>query len=631
MEKLEAKTESNTNTINNIENIINNFNENDLEKFTMLNTLKLINQTQNNSINGNDVSDNLEEEEIWLLLNAGEQRHYRELNCLGITIENSWQFRDEYIKSEWITKYSSIRFLKEINHDTERRLFWNLYPKIENKLNNRNDYDHYEGPLSLYDGLLLNALKDRLWEPQFQTLILCLVDNWLLNTFSLENIVKSNTINNSLHEYMKLCIFLRKRGIYESPDLKWMTPNEYFDTIKLLDNENILDDLVKKHCYGEITWSYLWSTSFFENYIPKCLLLHKNNVPMSAIQYFWENYRDSYEFMKEIFDNKIWSELYLFLSKYPQKLENLGWKEIKEIELTAKPWWYNFCFRWILEMIKSMWKIEIPILWKNSTESEEQKRKNNREAIVKWYENILRNYISMDKDENWNERPREKTFDKIFFASAKDNYNEDRNWAFQWEYNMEDVIKNFTNSFEDCSSIVDNDWNLDNSNQKNMIKKIKSYMNDPKHTNEKVLIFLWYHGGEDWSSTNGRSKEDRQELAKISPNIKIIGNRCYFWRAYSNDLNEWNNIYSIQSPVSWSSNDTEWYSNFVAEMREWFNKGLWFHELEIYTRLHYYGAFTPLTDFVDYADFNTWEKKYWKIWLADAWNGKQSNNDVYYW
>jgi len=51
-------------------------------------------------------------------------------------------------------------------------------------------------------------------------------------------------------------------------------------------------------------------------------------------------------------------------------------------------------------MIKSRDDIILPILSENPSEIEEQEWKLSWEKIIKEYENILRNYISMDKDEN---------------------------------------------------------------------------------------------------------------------------------------------------------------------------------------------------------------------------------------
>lgn len=534
---------------------------------------------------------------------------FSRLHSLGITMEDSRKFLDKYMETKNITNFNKISnsnydnfFDEEMDFEMIKFLFWENNDKIKLLL-----------PIKIFDGLKFYKLKCLRWENKFKRRIINMINSWLLTKKSKKDIWLLIDIEpNDLQTYFEICNYFQKlwNGLYFH-NLDWYSPDEYLKIIKYMGKYSI--DLVYDGAeIGEI--------------------LYKNNIPKEAIQFFYSpnidyNNYNPVPLFKEIFENENWKNLFMFLSKYPQKLQNLWWKEIKEIELTTKTWWYNFCFRGILEMIKSIPNMEVPDL-KNDGEP---KWKQGREKIIKMYEDVLRNYISLDKDNEWRRIPREQTFDKIFFANALNHKDEDDSWVFQWESKIDDVLMWFTENFEDCSSVIDKNWNIDQSNQKTMIKKIREYAK--ANPNKKILVCVDYHWGENWASTNGWKKEDRINLASISPNIKIISTRCYFWCAYnySNELLK-NHIYSIKSPVSWFSNlESSIPKEIWNTFRQWVVKKLWFHELELYTRLHYKYSFSPLTDFVDYTNFNTGEKKHWKIWLADAWDYIQNDGDVHFW
>lgn len=517
----------------------------------------------------------------------GWQDSFSRLHNFGITMENSKKFLDKYMEIKNIRNLNEISnydnfFDEEMDSKAIEFLFWTNIEKIKSLL-----------PIKIFDGLKFYKLKCIWWENKFKRRIINMVDSWLLTKESKKDIWFLIDIEpNEFQTYFEICNYFKKL-IWEwlFPDLEWYSPNEYLKIIKYM---------------GEYSGYLLYDG------IEIGEILLKHNIPKEAIEFFefqdinWGSF-DPVPLFKEIFEDENWKNLFEFLSKYPQKLKNLWWKEIKEIELTTKPWWYKFCFRGILEMIKSIPNAEVPNL-----KDGELKWKQWRERIIKEYENLLRDYISLDKYENWNDIPRYQTFDKIFYANAVNHNDEDDGWVFQWESKIDDVLKKFTKNFEDCSSVIDENWDIDQTNQKTMIEKIRKYTTD--HPWEKILVFLGYHWVEDWLSSNWWTKENRIKLANNSPNIKIISTRCFFWWAYNNsNQDEQNYIYSIKSPVSWFSNkESSIPKEIWNTIKQWFDKGLWFHELEIYTRLHYNYSFTPLTEYMDYRG------KQRLVWLADA-------------
>ena len=356
-------------------------------------------------------------------------------------------------------------------------------------------------------------------------------------------------------------------------------------------------------------------------------------------------------FIEELFINETeWKNLFYFLSMYPQKLQNLWWKEIKEIDLsinirdlyellqnTNNTENINFtlnernsCFRWILEMIKSRNDINtIPYPWENANEQDINKWKENREKIIKEYETLIKSYIWLDfyENPNWEkkEKNRENTFDKIFYSMAV--WEEDHNWAFRNAFNKEHLQSFSKNKISDYSNILDENGNIVESKHKEMINKICEYAEADQHKNEKILVFIWTHWAEDWYSANGWNKDDWLKISKY-PNIKIMSTRCFFWSVYNSEDNwSWDYIHSQQSQLSWFSNKTRGRDDVEKVLIEWFNKWLWFHELELYARLHY-DIISPLTENLEYTDRSTWEKRQSNIWLAYEWEWNIFENNV---
>jgi len=331
--------------------------------------------------------------------------------------------------------------------------------------------------------------------------------------------------------------------------------------------------------------------------------------------------------VEELFINeKEWKNLFYFLSKYPQKLQNLWWKEITEIDLNTNE--RNFCFRWILEMIRSTWNREIqPYPWENANQDEIDTRKESREKVIHEYEDFLRYYISLDfsVDENWwrQEINRSKTFDKIFYSNAI--WDEDPNGAFEWWFSKEQLQSFSENEISDYSSVLDENRNIVERKHKEMIEDICEYAAADQHKNEKILVFIWTHWAEDWYSANGWNKDDWLKISKY-PNVKIMTERCYFWSVYNSTNNwSWDYIYDQPSQLSWFSNRTRGTNDASAVLIEWFNKWLWFHEMELYARLHY-DIISPLTENLEYTDRSTWEKRQSNIWLAYGWEWDTFDN-----
>lgn len=308
--------------------------------------------------------------------------------------------------------------------------------------------------------------------------------------------------------------------------------------------------------------------------------------------------------------------LFSFLIENPQKLENLWWKKIKSIDLSLNSW-INFAFRWVLEMIKSRPDIDFPHLNENASESEKTGWKHQWEKVIKEYETMLRNYIAKDKSAE-----KEKTFDKVFFSLStwtlwlsgdKDSdYLPPKRWVQQFSWN--EVL-----DYSDSDKYGGWEW----EKEMKMISDIEKYAKE--HPDEKILVCVEHHGGIDWSSSNWWTKEDWLKLANISPNIKIWSVRCYFWAAYSNK-----DIYNYQSSVSGFSNSTVTWISVIEPISEAWNENLWFHEMEIYTRLIYPVSVAPLTESMEYTDWKTWEQKVLKIGLADNGNQKADDSGVNY-
>lgn len=322
------------------------------------------------------------------------------------------------------------------------------------------------------------------------------------------------------------------------------------------------------------------------------------------------------------------SNLLDFINKYPQKLDNLWWKEVKSIELNKEEW-FNFCFRWILEMVKSRDDIDFPRLWQNPTDDEKKQWKDEWEKIIHEYEVLIRNYISMDYDIDNNGEKHEKekdiTFWKIFYASpigdeVVDMYNVPKESLQRYTKNKITDYSFKVNKYDRHQNLVES--GISNEDVKKlwqqMLIDIENYAR--KNPNEDILVYIEQHGDRDWSSGNWRTKDDWIKLSNISPRIKIFSCRCYFWTAYENK-----NIYNHLSSVSWFSNEsaTNWRINSVINQA--LDKWVWFNELEILSRLNYNLSITSLTETMEYTNRNTWEDEIGKIGLAQN-NEKQNGS-----
>ena len=374
---------------------------------------------------------------------------------------------------------------------------------------------------------------------------------------------------------------------------------DYYRLIKKYWTKNILDYI--KYCKPNASsytrkWSiimgkniYEWGTDFRER--------------MSATTQFFEIFWDEPE---------AWN-LFNYLKNNPQKLENLWWKELKTIDLNTENS-INFCFRWILEMVKSRPDINPPHLKEQPTEEEKKQWENDWNHIIREYENMLRDYIAKDFENN----SENKTFSKIFFTTPIND------WVLE-DYNVsKDKIQNFSENQvidysykvdkKDCENIILEKWETEEEikeKQKKMIKDIEEYV--LSHPNEKILVCVEQHWNPDWSSWNGWSKEDWIKLANISPNIKIWSIRCLFWTAYENK-----DIYNNKSAVSWFSNKSITAAEVSRVINYALEKGVWFNEMELMTRMYYNYSVAPLTENMTYQNWETWEQEVRNIWLAST-------------
>ena len=374
---------------------------------------------------------------------------------------------------------------------------------------------------------------------------------------------------------------------------------DYYRLIKKYWTKNIFDYI--KYCKPNASsytrkWSIIMGRTIYE-------WINDFREWMSATIQFFEIFWDEPE---------AWN-LFNYLKNNPQKLENLWWKELKTIDLNTENS-INFCFRWILEMVKSRPDINPPHLKEQPTEEEKKQWENDWNHIIREYENMLRDYIAKDFENN----SENKTFSKIFFTSPIND------WVLE-DYNVsKDKIQNFSeNQVIDYSYKVDKKDSRNNilekweteeeikEKQKKMIKDIEEYV--LSHPNEKILVCVEQHWNPDWSSWNGWSKEDWIKLANISPNIKIWSIRCLFWTAYENK-----DIYNNKSAVSWFSNKSITAAEVTSVINYALEKGVWFNEMELMTRMYYNYSVTPLTENMTYQNWETWEQEVRNIWLAST-------------
>lgn len=440
------------------------------------------------------------------------------------------------------------------------------------------------------------------WNPYFWEFFQ-IKDSFLIFSLMKEYPEDYNNLINSLFEIIWWAFSERTWGI--NPNINtdhkdfesYIT--DYYRLIKKYWTKNIFDYI--KYCKPNASsytrkWSiimgktiYEWATDFRES--------------MSTTIQFFEIFWDEPE---------AWN-LFNYLKNNPQKLENLWWKELKTIDLNTENS-INFCFRWILEMVKSRPDINPPHLKEQPTEEEKKQWENDWNRIIREYENMLRDYIAKDFENN----SENKTFSKIFFTTPIND------WVLE-DYNVsKDKIQNFSEnqvidySFKvdkkDSENIILEKWETEEEikeKQKKMIKDIEEYV--LSHPNEKILVCIEQHWNPDWSSWNGWSKEDWIKLANISPNIKIWSIRCLFWTAYENK-----DIYNNKSAVSWFSNKSITAAEVSRVINYALEKGVWFNEMELMTRMYYNYSVAPLTENMTYKNWETWEQEVRNIWLAST-------------
>lgn len=439
------------------------------------------------------------------------------------------------------------------------------------------------------------------WNPYFWEFQI--KDSFLIFSLMKEYPEDYNNLINSLFEIIWWAFSERTWGINpnintDHKDLEsYIT--DYYRLIKKYWTKNILDYI--KYCKPNASsytrkWSiimgktiYEWGTDFRE----------WMSTTIQFFEIFWD-------------EPEAWN-LFNYLKNNPQKLENLWWKELKTIDLNTENS-INFCFRWILEMVKSRPDINPPHLKEQPTEEEKKQWENDWNHIIREYENMLRDYIAKDFENN----SENKTFSKIFFTSPIND------WVLE-DYNVsKDKIQNFSENQvidysykvdkKDCENIILEKWETEEEikeKQKKMIKDIEEYV--LSHPNEKILVCVEDHWNPDWSSWNGWSKEDWIKLANISPNIKIWSIRCLFWTAYENK-----DIYNNKSAVSWFSNKSITAAEVTRVINYALEKGVWFNEMELMTRMYYNYSVTPLTENMTYQNWETWEQEIRNIWLAST-------------
>ncbi len=433
--------------------------------------------------------------------------------------------------------------------------------------------------------------------------ILPLVYNMMLGS---ENVITSYIENGYFKKFLWLI------------ETYWDSIYEYLKFCSAFDNSYINRWI--SHIYGRNFWESVDAMINRYKSILKNLSDAGNNSFSSvedvvkAKQIWLKNTSSLVQFIENFAEESESMNLFSFLKEYPQKISNLWWKEVETINLSINSW-INFAFRWIIEMVKSRTDIDFPHLKDNASETDKNKWKQQWEKIIEEYGNMLRDYIAKDKIDDSDKK--QKTFDKIFFTSSHastlsgsdDDVMPTKDWS--WQFSWNDVSD---------YSVAKSELNTKASNESGdrMLSDIEKYVKD--HPNEKILVCINHHGLSDWSSGNWWSKEDWMRLANLSPNIKIRSIRCFFWAAFDDE-----NLYNYSASLSWFSNNTITFTSVTEIINEAWSKNLWFHEMEIYTRLNYPVSITPLTDRMEYENRNTWELEKLNIWLAQ--NDEQVNND----
>ena len=367
------------------------------------------------------------------------------------------------------------------------------------------------------------------------------------------------------------------------------------------DTVNWGDDL--NHALTEDSWEAVitpraWENSNYEEKYESDL--EKYSQMWSAFQFY-----ESFIFEPE------WVNLFEYLKDTPVKLSNLWWKVISEIDLNTERW-INFCFHWIISMIKTRDDINFPVYKENMSDKEKTEWKKQWDKIIKEYETLLRNYISQDftTNESWEkvEKPRNMTFNKVFYLSPRwddvlDNYRVSHD-VVQWL-----TSKPVSDFIYQKTGDKDND-NISGKNQfEQFSDELKTYLSE--NPNDKILVCINEHWSSDWSSANTMMKEDWLNLANLSENINIWSIRCYFWSAFETEQ-----VSGLKSSVSWYSMNTPALGPVVKSIDEAAKLWLWYHEMEIYSRLKYLTTVTPLSESMSYTNWNTWETEIGKVWLA---------------
>lgn len=541
-----------------------------------------------------------DDKDFWsLIIIMNRMRFITELNNFWISFEDISNFL-------WGDKSESEIFdiMKEsinddIDWDKKNRIFWEFADKIES--------------INLVSWLKRAKIKEKFGDTKFYEYISKFVNrldcyNWKTNTIHLFNRELPDFLlspscpitNENIDNYIN-CV--NEGGHF---DVRYTIEEQKSLVYYGIENFKYRDyDIIKEKLKKIEVFKSRWITK-----------------DMASFVSFDFNY------IEELFVNgKEWKNLFNYLSKYPQKLKNLWWIEIKEIDLNTNE--RNFCFRWILEMIKSRWDMEVlPYPWEDADENNINKRKQSWEKVIKEYEDFLRYYIWKDFYTNriWKRKQidRKESFDTIFYSNAV--WEEDIGNATGTLWNTLKMVQSFSKSkVLNYSSIIDKNWKLDQSNQKKLVNDVCEYAK--QNPNQKILVYIWAHWSPDGSSGNWWEKEDWLKISKY-PNVKVMSIRCYFWSAYTNrNSDSASYIYNQESPVSWFSNMEETSTYIAYWLKEWFEKWLWFHELELYTRLNYRG-FSPLTDEFEYRNRKTWKIEKKNVWLSYEWEKNVYGNNA---
>ena len=269
-----------------------------------------------------------------------------------------------------------------IDEFSKKQIFWDYADKIE--------------PISFISWIKWFKIKKRIGNTMFNEYLNIFINK--LNRYNWnKNGLKTNFFNDELPDFL---LSSSRPLTYDNLEnyINCVNKGGHFDTFYTIEEQEIL-------IYYNIDFWTIKNNNRKEStakkYINKLKEYKKiwitKNIIATLFHDYSPNIYEIVEYIEDLFSLKEeWISLFYFLFSHPEtKLQNLWGKEINEIPLNVNE--INFCFRGILEMIKSKWGINvISYPWDDADLNKINEWENSRTIILKEYENLLRDYISLD-------------------------------------------------------------------------------------------------------------------------------------------------------------------------------------------------------------------------------------------